>query len=101
MFTGSSLFPDLKIGAISALFHGSAKVLKVKELIIRLVIMGAITGELSLRILALTLSQQGALFEGRTLNNLNHIACGNGLKCIVWTGVAIRLARIKSLCPEC
>ena len=63
--------------------------------------MGAITGELSLRILALTLSQQGALFEGRTLNNLNHIACGNGLKCIVWTGVAIRLARIKSLCPEC
>ena len=34
---------------------------------IRLVIMGAITGELSFRILALTLSQPGALFEGRLL----------------------------------
>ena len=63
MFAGSSLFPDLKIGTISAFFHGSAKVLKVKELMIRLVIMGAITGELSFRILALTLSQQGALFK--------------------------------------
>ena len=40
--------------------------LKVKELLIRLVIMGAITGELSFRILALlNLSQPGALFEGR------------------------------------
>ena len=42
--------------------------LKVKELLIRLVIMGAITGELSFRILALlNLSQPGALFEGRLL----------------------------------
>ena len=46
---------------------GSGKVLKVKELLIRLVIMGAITGELSFRILELTLSQPGALFEGRLL----------------------------------
>ena len=67
MFAGSSLFPDLKIGTISAFFHGSAKVLKVKKLLIRLVIMGAITGELSLKILALTLSHPGALFEGRLL----------------------------------
>ena len=67
VFAGSSLSPDLRIGTISAFFHGSGKVLKVKELLIRLVIMGAITGELSFRILALTLSQQGALFEGRLL----------------------------------
>ena len=40
---------------------------KKKELLIRLVIMGAITGELSFRILALTLSQPGALFEDRLL----------------------------------
>ena len=46
---------------------GSGKVLKVKELLIRLAIMGAITGEMSFRILALTLSQPGALFEGRLL----------------------------------
>ena len=55
VFAGSSLSPDLRIGTISAFFHGSGKVLKVKELLIRLVIMGAITGELSFRILALTL----------------------------------------------
>ena len=61
MLTGSSLSPDLRIGTISAFFHGSGKVLKVKELLIRLVIMGAITGALSFRILALTLSQLGAL----------------------------------------
>ena len=45
---------DLRIGTISAFFHGSGKVLKVKELLIRLVIMGAITDELSFRILVLT-----------------------------------------------
>ena len=55
--------PTKECGAISAFFHGSAKVAKVKELLIRLVIMGAITGVLSFRILALTLSQQGALFK--------------------------------------
>ena len=65
--------PDLRIKTISAVFHGSGKVLKVKELI-RLVIMGAITGELSFRILALTLSQPGVL-------DVMHIACGNDLKC--------------------
>ena len=81
VFAGSSLSPDLRSGTISAFFHGSGKVLKVKELLIRLVIMGAITGELSFRILALTLSQPGALFEGTLLTNLMHIACGNGLKC--------------------
>ena len=54
MLAGSSLPPDLRIGTISAFFHGSVKELKVKELLIRLVIMGAITGELSFRILALT-----------------------------------------------
>ena len=54
MFAGSSLSPDLRIGTISAVFHGSGKVLIVKELLIRLVIVGAITGELSFRILALT-----------------------------------------------
>ena len=81
MFAGSSLSPDLRIEKMSAFFHGSGKVLEVKELLIRLVIMGAITGELSFRILALTLSQPGALFEGTLLTNLMHIACGNGLKC--------------------
>ena len=60
VFAGSSVSPDLRIKTISAFFHGSGKVLKVKELI-RLVIMGAITGELSFRILALTLSQPGVL----------------------------------------
>ena len=60
VFAGSSLSPDLRIGAIYAFFHGSEKVLKVKELI-RLVIKGAITGELSFRTLTLTLSQPGAL----------------------------------------
>ena len=60
MFAGFSLSPDFRIGAISAFFHGSGKVLKVKELLIRLVIMGAVTGELPFRILALTLSQPGA-----------------------------------------
>ena len=59
--------PDLRIGTISAFSHGSVNEFKVKELLIRLVIMGAITGELSFRILALTLSQPGALFEGRLL----------------------------------
>ena len=54
MFAGSSLSPDLRIGTISAFFHGSGKVLKVKESLIRLVIVGAITDELSFRILALT-----------------------------------------------
>ena len=55
VFAGSSLSPDLRIGTISAFFHESRKVLKLKELI-RLAIMGAITGEL-----ALTLSQLTAL----------------------------------------
>ena len=67
MFAGSSLSPDLRIGTISAFFHGSVKELKVKELLIRLVVMGATTGELPFRTLALTLSQPGALFEGRLL----------------------------------
>ena len=67
VFAGSSLSPDLRIGTISAFFHGSGKVLRVKKLLIRLVIMGAITGELSFRTLMLTLSQPGALFEGRLL----------------------------------
>ena len=56
----------------SAFSHGSGKVLSVKELLIRLVIMGAMTGELSFRILALTLSQPGALFEGRLLRWLGN-----------------------------
>ena len=80
MFAGSSLSPDLRIGTISAFFHGSVKEFKVKELFIRLVIMGAITDELSFRILALALSQPGALFECR-FKNPTYIACGNGLKC--------------------
>ena len=54
MLAGSLLSADLRIRTISAFFYGSGKVLKVKELLIRLVIMGAITGELSFRILALT-----------------------------------------------
>ena len=80
MFARSSLSPDLRIGTISAFFHGSAKVIKVKELLIRLAIMGAITSELSFRILALTLSQPGALSDDRLLL-IMHIACGNVLKC--------------------
>ena len=63
MFAGSSLSPDLRVGTISAFFHGSGKVLRVKKLLIRLVIMGAITGELSFRTLLLTLSQPGALLK--------------------------------------
>ena len=39
VFAGSSLSPDLRIGTMSAFFHGSGKVLKVKELLIRLVII--------------------------------------------------------------
>ena len=35
VFAGSLLSPDLRIGAISAFFYGSRKVLKVKELLIR------------------------------------------------------------------
>ena len=41
--------------------------LEIKELLIRLVITGAMTGELSFRILALTLSQPGALFDGKLI----------------------------------
>ena len=63
VFAGSSLSPDLRIGTTSAFLHGSGNVLKVKELLIRLLIMGAIT----FRILALTLSQRGAFLEGRLL----------------------------------
>ena len=70
VFAGSSLSPGLRIGRIFVFFRGSGKVLKVKELLIRLGIMGTITGELSFRILALTLSQPGALFEDRLLTIL-------------------------------
>ena len=67
MFAGSSLSPYLRIGTISAFFQGSAKMLKEKELLIRLVMMGAITGELSFRILAFTLLQLGPLLDGRLI----------------------------------
>ena len=67
VFAGSSLSPDLRIGTTSAFLHGSGNVLKVKELLIRRLIMRAITGELSFRILALILSQRGAFLEGRLL----------------------------------
>ena len=65
MFAGSPQFPDLRIGTISAFFQGSGKLLKEKELLITPVMIGAITGELSFRILAFTLSQPGALLDGR------------------------------------
>ena len=63
---------NLRIGTISAFFHGSGKVLKVKKLLIRLVIMGAITGELSFRILVLTYHHLELDLK---------VDCVNGLKC--------------------
>ena len=65
MFAGSSLSPDLIIGTISAFSQGGGKLLKEKELLIRLVMMGAITGDLSFRMFAFTLSQLGALLDGK------------------------------------
>ena len=67
VFAGSSLSPDLGIGTTYAFFQECGKLCKEKELLIRLVTMGTITGRLSFRILALTLSQPGALFDGRLL----------------------------------
>ena len=65
VFADSSLSPDLRNGTISTYFLGSGKLLKEKELVIRLVMMGAIRGELSFRILAFTSSQPGALLDGK------------------------------------
>jgi len=67
VFAGSSLSPDLRIGTISAFFQESGKLLEWKELLIRLVITGAMTDKLSFKALALTLLQPGALFDGRLL----------------------------------
>ena len=68
MFAGSSLSPNLRIGTISAFSQGGGRLLKEKELLIRLVnktTMGAITGDLSFRMFAFTLSQLGALLDGK------------------------------------
>ena len=97
MFAGSSLSPDLRNGTISTYFLGSGKLLKEKELVIRLVMMGAIRGELSFRILAFTSSQPGAFLDGK-------LARGDGLKhkqgSNVLTGTANRFTRINSLCAS-
>lgn len=45
-------------------FHTYAKQLDADEVLIRLVIMGRVTGRLSLSTLADTLSSPGALFDG-------------------------------------
>ena len=97
MFAGSSLSSDLRNGTISTYFLGSGKLLKEKELVIRLVMMGAIRGELSFRILAFTSSQPGAFLDGK-------LARGDGLKhkqgSNVLTGTANRFTRINSLCSS-
>ena len=59
--------PDLRMGMTSADFQACAKVLEENELLIKLVIIGRDTGKLSFRILAVTLSYPGALFDGRLL----------------------------------
>ena len=46
VFAGSLLSPDIGIGTTSSFFQGSGKLFEEKELLIRLVVMGAITGEL-------------------------------------------------------
>ena len=97
MFAGSSLSPDLRNETISTYFLGSGKLLKEKELVIRLVMMGAIRGELSFRILAFTSSQPGAFLDGK-------LARGDGLKhkqgSNVLTGTANRFTRMNSLCAS-
>ena len=97
VFAGSSLSPDLRNETISTYFLGSGKLLKEKELVIRLVMMGAIRGELSFRILAFTSSQPGAFLDGK-------LARGDGLKhkqgSNVLTGTANRFTRINSLCAS-
>ena len=97
VFAGSSLSPDLRNETISTYFLGSGKLLKEKELVIRLVMMGAIRGELSFRILAFTSSQPGAFLNGK-------LARGDGLKhkqgSNVLTGTANRFTRINSLCAS-
>ena len=97
VFAGSSLSPDLRNGTISTYFLGSGKLLKEKELVIRLVMMGAIRGELSFRILAFTSSQPGAFLDGK-------LARGDGLKhkqgSNVLTGTANRFTRMNSLCAS-
>ena len=97
VFAGSSLSPDLRNGTISTYFLGSGKLLKEKELVIRLVMMGAIRGELSFRILAFTSSQPGAFLDGK-------LARGDGLKhkqgSNVLTGTANRFTRMNSICAS-
>ena len=97
VFAGSSLSPDLRNETISTYFLGSGKLLKEKELVIRLVMMGAIRGELSFRILAFTSSQPGAFLDGK-------LARGDGLKhkqgSNVLTGTANRFTRMNSLCAS-
>ena len=97
VFAGSSLSPDLRNETISTYFLGRGKLLKEKELVIRLVMMGAIRGELSFRILAFTSSQPGAFLDGK-------LARGDGLKhkqgSNVLTGTANRFTRMNSLCAS-
>jgi len=57
VFAGSSLSPDLRIGTISAFFPRKWKTAQRKALLMGLAMIGAITGELSFRILAFTLSR--------------------------------------------
>ena len=57
--------PDLRMGMTSADFQTCAKVFVENELLIKLVIIGRVTGKLSFRILAVTLSYPGALFDDR------------------------------------
>ena len=104
VFAGSSLSPDLRNGTISTYFLGSGKLLKEKELVIRLVMMGAIRGELSFRILAFTSSQPGALLDGKLVIilctsplvmdwNINKVV-------LFWLGLRLRFTRMNSLCAS-
>ena len=65
LFPGSLLSADLRIGTISAFFHGSGKVLKVKELLTSY--NGSDNWWAVFQDFGVTLSQPGALFELRLL----------------------------------
>ena len=89
---------------VSEMAVGMAKTPKANEISkmigefkVRLVMMGAIRGELSFRILAFTSSQPGAFLDGK-------LARGDGLKhkqgSNVLTGTANRFTRMNSLCAS-
>ena len=64
LLQGGSKSPSFGSGTISDLFQAFGKVMFVKELLMRLVIDGKISGRQSLITEIETLSNPGALFEG-------------------------------------